>query len=210
MPEELIDPAGNAPSPAPVVLGAIPSATPPAEQWQARFAGLQQSLQGVLQTTGWGKLDAIPKKTEVEGWQAAVAQLNDLRTQFEAKNQEALALASEKAALSARVAQQERQLRRDALVAQKAPQVGHLLDYIPVAEDDAAQEAAIAEFVNRLNIAVPQRTGGPLPPLNQTPNQVPPAAPPDLMVQLNAAYAKNDAAEIQRLTDLWRTKEIKS
>lgn len=210
MPEDSIDPAGNAQSPAPAVPGMIPSAPPPVDNWQARFTGLQQSLQSLLQTTGWGKLDAIPKKIEVEAWQTAATQLTDLRTQFEAKNQEAVALATEKAALSARATQAERQVRKASLVAEKAPQVINMLDYIPVADDDAAQTAAIEAFVARLTVIAAPRGAGPLPPISQPGAQQPQVAPPDLMVQLSAAYARGDTPEIQRLEGLWKTKELKT
>lgn len=183
----------------------IPSAAP-SDEWQRRHAGLQSSLTKALETTGWGRLDAIPKKGDVETWQQAAQLLPTLQSKFETTEAEKQAAITERdQALNAKAAL-ELETRKTRLLADKAADLFPFLRYIPTVADEAAQLAEFETFRATLGQAGAGPTGArpsvPFQPASQPQAQAP-TPTGNLYPLMLEALQKGNMSEYARLKAEW-------
>lgn len=182
-----------------------PSQPTPSDEWQRRHAGLQRSLEGMLTTTGWGKLEAIPKKGDVEGWQQAARDLSALQQQFEGLAVEKQTLTAQTAQLTTEKSAAELRARKAELLAEKAPDLFAFLRYIPTMAEETEQLAEFDKFRQTLGKTAPAE---PRPAVPQQPTSQPAAntgvlASPNLMPAMIEALNKGDMATYNKLKDQW-------
>jgi hypothetical protein len=194
---------------APIPVTPMPAPVPPApqkpsEDWQSRFSGLQRSLQQVLEQTGWNKLEAIPKRAEVEVWHSSAATLTDVQAQLDALQAAKSAVEVEKTGLVEQLALSGREVTKAHLLAEQAPDLFPFLRYIPAKSTDEEQLAEFQTFRQQLGrVTTPTQPPRAMPPATQPPMSPKGTDTVDLWNQMQAAReAKNDA-EYARLKDLW-------
>jgi len=169
-----------------------PEPTQPAaastDNWQARFTGLQQTIARTLNTLGYQGLDAIPAAADVASWRQAAEQLPSLQKELEK-------IQAELDATRAQAQQAQASELRYRLVAQEAPDLFHLADYVPAHADPDQVRAAIRDLRDRLN-----RLGRPAspPPSGQT-GQGADTTIQDKIAAYNDALRRNDLKAAERL-----------
>lgn len=182
-----------------------PASATPSDEWKNRFAGLQRSITDTLAAAGYNRLDAIPRKADVDQLQQQVQALNGLQTSYDTLQAERNALVTERDRLAAEKAASELEARKFRLLTEKAPDLVSFYKWLPTHADETQQVAAFEEF--RLTLGQRGSTEASRP---QTPNQpasMSPASAPtssgNLMPQMLDALKKGEMDEYNRLKAEW-------
>jgi chaperonin cofactor prefoldin len=176
----------------------VPQAAPQTEDWSKRFNGLQQAITKRLQATGWGNLDAIPAKADVDQMVARAGQLAELQVQFEQTSLQAQTLVSEKEQLAQQLAAVESGHRKLNLILQNAPTLAAFADYIPTRATPEEQLSEIETFRTRLGSMAPTSPARLNVPSSTPPIAGPSQAPAELFAQMNAAAQAKNWPEYER------------
>jgi len=187
---------------------AQPAPQPPSEDWQRRFTGLQQSLQKTLELTGWGKQDAIPKRSDVEAWRNDAARLPDVQAQLDALTAAKGAVETEKQQLANQLQERELEVRKASMMSQQAPDLFAFLSYIPAKAEEAEQLQEFENFRQQLSrVSVPGQAPRAAPPATQPAMGSKPATTVELWAQMQKALSEGNTAEYDRLKELWYAAE---
>jgi hypothetical protein len=176
----------------------------PGEDWQKRFTGLQQVLQRTLEQTGWQKLDALPKRGEVETWRNEAGKGPSLQAQIDTLTAEKTAGETERLALAGRIKGLELDVHKASLLATHAPDLYPFLNYIPTREAETEQLKEFETFRQTLGrvVAPGNKLSLPATPSSQAPASSQMSAT-DLWVQMMQAKTAGNQSEYERLKELW-------
>jgi hypothetical protein len=134
--------AGNAGTPP-----AQPQPIPPTNEWQQRYAGLQQRFQGL----GYQNLDAVPTADTLAQLQARANRAAELEGQVQQHQQSLQAAQADLGLATAKAREYEAKLAKYNLIAQTDPALVAFADVIPTDPDPQKQQEHITGFKTRLS-----------------------------------------------------------
>lgn len=203
MPDDLtpVDPMPIVPldAPTPPQTPIVPS---PGEDYQKRFTGLQQTLNGMLTRTGWQRLDAIPDQKTYERLQSEATAAADAARKFEEQQLAMQQTLSKLQEAESKLTATQLELTKRDLLAQKAPHLVGMAKYVPTSEN---LETEVDAFIRSMESVA----SGKQPPIAPPPANPPVGGQPkvdtsDLLRQMNEALASGDKAKYEQLRSDWR------
>jgi hypothetical protein len=180
-------------------LPTVPAPTP-VDNWQTRFAGLQRSVQDVLQKSGFQRFGDIPSRADVDGLRAEAQRAATLAADVERVSAERGAYEAQVAALTAQLNGAQAQNTVFQVLAEVAPELVPFASYLPQAGTRDEIVAQIETFRGKLKTVgvTPSQPFSPLPPASSPPAGVQNNLG-DLQRQYREAQAAKNFPEMQRL-----------